>query len=90
MTMFKMNTLSYLCPSGETLKYSTTNKEGYREYKSPKQICATCSYLSRCTESKDHQKVSDKAYLASICGRSRSSASSSRCNTYICETQRND
>ncbi|WP_340372826.1 IS1182 family transposase [Peribacillus sp. FSL E2-0218] len=47
----------YLCPSGETLKYSTTNKEGYREYKSPKQICATCSFLSRCTESKDHQKV---------------------------------
>ncbi|WP_185113124.1 transposase, partial [Peribacillus simplex] len=44
-------------PSGETLKYSTTNKEGYREYKSPKQICATCSFLSRCTESKDHQKV---------------------------------
>ncbi|MCK1981964.1 MULTISPECIES: IS1182 family transposase [Peribacillus] len=47
----------YLCPSGKTLKYSTTNKEGYREYKSPKQICATCSFLSRCTESKDHQKV---------------------------------
>ncbi|CAK6475799.1 IS1182 family transposase ISBsp5 [Peribacillus frigoritolerans] len=47
----------YLCPSGETLKYSTTNKEGYREYKSPKQICTTCSFLSRCTESKDCQKV---------------------------------
>ncbi|MDF9762859.1 hypothetical protein OKW24_004632 [Peribacillus simplex] len=28
----------YLCPSGELLKYSTTNKEGYREYKSPKPI----------------------------------------------------
>ncbi|WP_230303367.1 transposase, partial [Peribacillus simplex] len=47
----------YLCPSGETLKYSTTNKEGYREYKSPKQICTTCSFLSRCTESKDCKKV---------------------------------
>jgi transposase len=47
----------YLCPSGELLKYSTTNKEGYREYKSPKQTCATCSFLSQCTESKDHQKV---------------------------------
>ncbi len=47
----------YLCPSGETLKYSTTNKEGYREYKLPKQICTTCSFLSRCTESKDCQKV---------------------------------
>ncbi|MED3761870.1 transposase, partial [Peribacillus frigoritolerans] len=47
----------YLCPSGETLKYSTTNKEGYREYKLPKQICTTCSFLSRCTKSKDCQKV---------------------------------
>ncbi|WP_407406932.1 transposase, partial [Peribacillus sp.] len=47
----------YLCPSGEVLKYSTTNKEGYREYKSPKHICKTCSFLSQCTESKDHQKV---------------------------------
>ena len=47
----------YLCPSGELLKYSTTNKEGYREYKSPKHTCATCSFLSQCTESKDHQKV---------------------------------
>lgn len=47
----------YLCPSGETLKYTTKNKEGYREYKSPKQNCATCSFLSRCTGSKDHQKV---------------------------------
>jgi hypothetical protein len=47
----------YLCPAGETLKYSTTNKEGYREYKSPKQICTTCSFLSRCIESKDCQKV---------------------------------
>ncbi|WP_432443740.1 hypothetical protein [Peribacillus frigoritolerans] len=25
----------YLCPLGELLKYSTTNKEGYREHKSP-------------------------------------------------------
>uniref|UniRef100_UPI001CF94336 IS1182 family transposase n=1 Tax=Metabacillus niabensis TaxID=324854 RepID=UPI001CF94336 len=47
----------YLCPAGEILKYSTTTKEGYREYKSPKHICATCPFLAQCTESKDHQKV---------------------------------
>jgi transposase len=47
----------YLCPAGEILKYSTTNKEGYREYKSPKHICATCPLLAKCTESRDHQKV---------------------------------
>lgn len=47
----------YLCPAGEILAYSTTNKEGYREYKSPKHICADCPFLSQCTESKVHQKV---------------------------------
>jgi transposase len=47
----------YLCPAGEILQYSTTTKEGYREYKSPKHICATCPFLAKCTESKNHQKV---------------------------------
>jgi hypothetical protein len=48
---------SYLCPAGEILKYSTTTKEEYREYKSPIHICANCPFLAQCTESKDHQKV---------------------------------
>ncbi|OCA88381.1 transposase [Bacillus sp. FJAT-27225] len=47
----------YLCPAGQVLNYSTTNKEGYREYKSQKHLCAACPFLSKCTESKDHQKV---------------------------------
>lgn len=47
----------YRCPAGQLLAYSTTNKEGYREYKSSPPICATCSLLAKCTESKNHQKV---------------------------------
>ena len=47
----------YLCPSDEILKYSTMNKEGYLEYKSPKHICVTCPFLSKCTESKDHERT---------------------------------
>lgn len=47
----------YLCPSGQVLTYSTTNKEGYREYKSQPAICADCPLLAQCTESKNHQKV---------------------------------
>ncbi|WP_430701937.1 transposase [Peribacillus frigoritolerans] len=61
----------YLCSSCKTLKSSTTNKEVYREYKSPKQICATYSYLSRYRK-QGPSKGSDTTYLASICGRSRS------------------
>lgn len=47
----------YICPENHILKYSTTNRDGYREYKSDKHICANCPKLSQCTESKDHVKV---------------------------------
>ena len=47
----------YICPNDQVLKYSTTNRDGYREYKSCKHICADCQYLSQCTGSRDHQKL---------------------------------
>lgn len=47
----------YLCPNDKILKYSTTNREGYREYKSCSTDCANCPYLHKCTESANHVKV---------------------------------
>ena len=47
----------YLCPANEILHYSTTNRDGYREYKSDPHICEHCPYLSQCTLSKSHTKV---------------------------------
>lgn len=47
----------YICPNDQILKYSTTNRDGYKEYKSNKHICAGCPYLSQCTESRDHVKL---------------------------------
>ena len=47
----------YICPNNHTLEYTTTNRDGYREYKSCGITCANCPYLSQCTESKDHVKV---------------------------------
>lgn len=46
-----------ICPNNQILKYSTTNRDGYREYKSDPAICAVCPFLSQCTDSKNHQKV---------------------------------
>ena len=43
----------YICPNNQVLVYRTTNRDGYREYKS----CAECPYLSQCTESRDHVKT---------------------------------
>ncbi|UQX52919.1 IS1182 family transposase [Cytobacillus pseudoceanisediminis] len=47
----------YICPTGEILKYTTTTKEGYRQYKSDPRICAGCPFLSQCTQSQAHQKL---------------------------------
>lgn len=46
-----------LCPENQVLKYSTTNREGYREYKSDPKICANCPSRQMCTESKNCVKV---------------------------------
>jgi len=34
----------YLCPNNQILKYSTTNRDGYREYKSDGKKCKDCLY----------------------------------------------
>ena len=47
----------YICPNDQILKYSTTNRDGYREYKSCGYICSACQYLNQCTASKDHVKL---------------------------------
>ena len=47
----------YICPNNQILKYSRTNRDGYREYKSNGNICVECPYLSSCTESKNHVKL---------------------------------
>ena len=46
-----------ICPNNQTLKYSTTNRDGYREYKSDPSVCSGCPFLSQCTDSRSHQKV---------------------------------
>ena len=46
-----------ICPAGEVLRYATTDREGYREYKSDARKCRGCKHLHECTESKKSQKV---------------------------------
>jgi len=47
----------YRCPGGQILKYSTTSRTGYREYKSDAKICECCPFLDQCTSSANHVKV---------------------------------
>ncbi len=47
----------HICPNNKVLKYTTTNRDGYKEYKSNPQDCAKCEYREHCTQSKACQKV---------------------------------
>ena len=47
----------YICPNNEILEYSTTDKNGYKQYKSDKDICANCPLREQCTKSKNNQKI---------------------------------
>ncbi len=47
----------YRCPRGEILAYSTTNRSGYREYKSTPKTCRDCPLREACTQSRNHTKV---------------------------------
>jgi hypothetical protein len=48
---------TYLCPNQQVLTYATTDRKGYRMYKSNSEMCKECPMLSQCTRSKNKQKV---------------------------------
>ncbi len=54
---YEKDSNSYLCPQGQSLQYSTTNRDGYHEYKSDPAICRNCPLLKQCTRSKSQTKV---------------------------------
>jgi len=41
----------YRCPQGQLLGYATTDRTGYRHYKSDPAICRDCPFLAFCTSS---------------------------------------
>lgn len=49
-----------ICPEYQVLNYRTTNRDGYREYKSNSKICKDCPARQLCTESKDCVKTVTK------------------------------
>ena len=49
-----------VCPENKILKYTTTNRDGYRIFKSNPDDCACCPNQYKCTNSKNKQKVVTK------------------------------
>lgn len=46
---YELETDGYRCPQGQLLTYATTDRTGYRHYKSDPAICRTCPLLASCT-----------------------------------------
>ena len=49
-----------ICPENQVLSYATTNREGYREFKSKGYICERCSSRQLCTEKRRYEKTVTK------------------------------
>ena len=49
-----------ICPQNKVLNYSTTNRDGYREYKSKGYICKDCPNRNKCTENAKCEKTVTK------------------------------
>lgn len=47
----------YICPNGQQLGYSSTNRDGYRQYHSDPNQCRDCPLRSKCTQSSNMTKV---------------------------------
>lgn len=54
---YHAETDTYECPNGQIITYNTTDREGYRHYKSNAKECAKCPLLKQCTRGKNHQKT---------------------------------
>jgi transposase len=47
----------YRCPQGQVLTYATTDRNGYRHYKSDPAICRDCLLLASCTTNAKAQRT---------------------------------
>ncbi|MGA9442036.1 MAG: IS1182 family transposase [Methyloceanibacter sp.] len=48
---------TYRCPAGENLAYATTDRNGYRQYKSDPQVCRDCPLRDACTTNAKVQRT---------------------------------
>lgn len=50
----------YLCPNNKELTYTTTTRQGKKQYKSNPWDCKKCDNREQCTQSKNMQKVIER------------------------------
>ena len=55
--LYEAATDGYRCPQGQLLNYATTDRTGYRHYKSDPNICRSCPLLASCTSSRNATRL---------------------------------
>lgn len=54
---YELQSDGYRCPQGQLLAYATTDRNGYRHYKSDPAICRDCPLLASCTANAKAQRT---------------------------------
>lgn len=54
---YDANVDAYRCPEGQVIRYATTDRNGYRHYKSDPSKCRNCPLLASCTTNAKAQKT---------------------------------
>lgn len=52
--------IDLICPNDKILMYTTTTRNGYRQYKSDPKDCKDCPLRNKCTKSKNMTKVIER------------------------------
>lgn len=56
----------YRCPGGQILPYATTDRNGYRHYRSDPEVCRTCPLLASCTTNAKAQRTITRHVWATV------------------------
>ncbi|TCS98244.1 IS1182 family transposase [Aquabacter spiritensis] len=54
---YEAGTDTYRCPQGQSLTYATTDRSGYRHYRSDPNVCRACPLLASCTTNAKAQRT---------------------------------
>ncbi|MCB8840843.1 IS1182 family transposase, partial [Aurantimonas sp. VKM B-3413] len=64
--VFEAEADGYRCPQGQVLAYATTDRDGYRHYRSDPSVCQTCPLLASCTTNAKAQRTITRHVWAEI------------------------
>lgn len=77
----------YLCPAGSELSYGTTDRNGYRHYRSDKTVCEVCPEREKCTRSRGAEG-GDATRMGRVEGESEYAAADEVGKESVCKAER--